>query len=53
MGDDLFGDHSLLDHVFSIPQHSLSDITVLEAPQLRARAPQLAKRRCLVEEHYS
>lgn len=52
MGDDLLGDHSLVDHAFSIPQHSLIDFTILEVAQLRARAPQLPKLRCLVGELY-
>lgn len=52
MGDDLLGDHSFLDHAFSIPQHSLGDFTVLEAAQLRARAPQLPELSRLVGQQY-
>lgn len=52
IGDDLLGNHSLLVHGFSIPQHSLCDFTILEATQFRARTPKLLKLGCLVGERY-
>lgn len=50
MCDDLFGHQLFLAHALPVPQHSFGDAAVLEAPQLGARAPQLAKLSRLAEK---